>query len=83
MAWIYVSWSLMDLEKDMMTIIYVMGIKTVNAWELKHHKKENNGPLNFNGHYYMQRVLNNSNLMIKLSLELFNCLNAINRHETF
>ena len=70
MAGIYVSWPLMELEKDLMAIILVMAIKTVNAWELKHHKKENNVPLYFNGHYYMQRALSNSNLMIKLALEL-------------
>ena len=32
------------------------GPKTVNAWELKHNKKENNWSIYFNGHYYMQRV---------------------------
>ena len=58
----------MDMKKDLLAIILVMAIKT--AWELKHHKKENNGPLYFNGHYYMQRVKSNSNLMIKLALEL-------------
>ena len=44
------------MEKDLMAIVLVMVIKIVKSWELKHHKKENNGPLNFNGHYYMQRV---------------------------
>ena len=43
-------------KKELMAIFLVMAIKTVNAWELKHHKKENNGPLYFNDHYNMQRV---------------------------
>ena len=30
----------MDMEKDLMAIILVMAIRTVNTWELKHHKKE-------------------------------------------
>ena len=63
-------WSLIDLEKDLMAIILVMTIKIVKTWELKHHKTQNNVPSYFNDHYYMQMVLSNSNLMIKLDLEL-------------
>ena len=47
-----------------------MAIKTLNARALKHHRKENNGSLYFNGHYYMQGVYSNSYLMIKLAIEL-------------
>ena len=39
-----------------MEIILVMAIKTINSWALKHHKKENNRPLYFNGQYFMQRI---------------------------
>ena len=60
----------MELEKKLMTIILVMAIKTINGWEYKHRKTENIWSLYFNGYYYMQRILGNSNLMTKLALEL-------------
>ena len=47
-----------------------MAINTVNLWVLNHHKTENNGPLNFNGHYFMPRVKSKGILMIILALEI-------------
>ena len=49
---------------------FVMAITTVNLWALNHHKTENNGHLNFNGHYLMPRVKSYGILMIILALEL-------------
>ena len=42
--------------KDLMAIILVMAFKPVNAYVLKHYKRENNGSVYFNGHYYMHSV---------------------------
>ena len=53
-----------------MAISFVMAINTVNLWALNNHKTENNGQLNFNGHYFMPRVKSNGILMIMLALEL-------------
>ena len=51
-------------------LVFVMAINTANSWALNHHKAENNGPLNFNGHHFIPRVKINGILMIILALEL-------------
>ena len=52
----------------MMAIILVMAIKPVNAWELKHHKKENDGPLYFKAIITCRGY--KRTLIIKLALKL-------------